>query len=260
MHAWESNRANGSRVPCMVFLDEANKWLPQNERESYLRREVQVELQKAMFGTMVRRGGKQGLGLALTTQRIVELDKRALQTTWKFLFQQSEQVDIDRYRALGLDKDEIMTLRRGECFVYSPQVIGFRIAMRARRSPHLAHTPGLEQLLAHRRRLRPVEYVTSRSFTGQGETQAREEPGEQVPTTETLPLTSTLRSSATRHTRPQTMLERALEMWNAGHQTVLEMAIALSTEQDRVPESEAYRLICQLDAKGLITRKTRKRT
>ncbi|HEX9132122.1 MAG TPA: hypothetical protein VF844_07505 [Ktedonobacteraceae bacterium] len=261
MHAWESSRANAQRVPCMVFLDEANKWLPQNERESYVSREVQVELQKAMFGTMVRRGGKQGLGLALTTQRIVELDKRALQTTWKFLFQQTEQVDIDRYRALGLDKDEIMSLRRGECFVYSPQVIGFRIAMRARRSPHLAHTPGLEQLLAHRRRLRPVEYVTSRSFTGQGETQqAHEEPGEQIPTTETLPLTGTLRSTVTRHTRPQTMLERALEMWNAGHQTVLEMAIALSTEQDRVPESEAYRLICQLDAKGLITRKTRKRT
>ena len=66
-------------------------------------------------------------------------------------------------------------------------------------------------------------------------------------------------ASATR-SRPQSMLDRALEAWNAGHQTVPDMAIALSTDQHRVPESEAYRLICQLGQKGLITRKTRKRS
>jgi hypothetical protein len=258
MHAWEANRPNGSRVPCMVFLDEANKWLPQNERESYLSRDVQADLQKAIFGTMVRRGGKQGLGLALTTQRIVELDKRALQTTWKFLFQQTEQVDIDRYRALGLDKDEVMSLRRGECFVFSPQVIGFRITMRARRSPHLAHTPGLEQLLAHRRRQRPVEYATSRSFTGQVETrQADEEQAGRVQAIETLHTTSTSGVIATRHTRQHEKLQRALQAYEAGYTSVRALAVALSTEGITVSDSEAYRLICQLDAQGLIRRAKR---
>ncbi len=36
MNEWESSRPNASRVPCMFLLDEANKWLPQNERESYV--------------------------------------------------------------------------------------------------------------------------------------------------------------------------------------------------------------------------------
>ena len=257
MHAWESSRQNAQRVPVMVFLDEANKWLPQNERESYLSRDVQAELQKAIFGTMVRRGGKQGLGLALTTQRIVELDKRALQTTWKFLFQQTEQVDIERYRALGLNKDDVISLRRGECFVFSPQVIGFRMFMRERHSPHLAHTPGLAQLLAHRRGLRPIEYVTSRSFTGQIESRQQEEQDEQVPTTETFPTTSILGSIATRHTRQHEKLQRALKAYEAGHTSVRALAVALSTEGDTVSDSEAYRLLCQLDTQGFIKRAKR---
>ncbi len=258
MHAWESSRHNAQRVPCMVFLDEANKWLPQNERESYLSRDVQADLQKAIFGTMVRRGGKQGLGLGLTTQRIVELDKRALQTTWKFLFQQTEQVDIDRYKSLGLHQVEIMSLRQGECFVFSPQVIGFRTYLRQRHSPHLAHTPGLEQLLAHRGRLRPIEYVTSRSFTNRlGDQQQPEEERGERETSPEITTTSALGSTATRHTRQYDKLQRALKAYEAGHSSVRALAVVLSAEGDPVSDSEAYRLLCQLDAQGLIKRAKR---
>jgi len=161
MNDWESSRPNLQRVPCMFMLEEANKWLPQNERECYVSKEVLAELQKAFFGTLVRRGGKRGLGLALTTQRIVELDKRALQTTWKFLFRQTEQVDIERYKALGLHGDAVQTLRQGECFVFSPGVIGFPMYMRQRHSRHLSHTPGLDQLQTHIRRVRPVDLISS---------------------------------------------------------------------------------------------------
>jgi hypothetical protein len=155
MNDWEQSRPNASRVPCMFLLDEANKWLPQNVRESYVDKETLDLLQKAFFGTLVRRGGKRGLGLTLTTQRIVELDKRALQSTWKFLFRQTEQVDIERYKALGLDGDAVQALRPGECFVFSPGVLGFPMQMRARHSPHLGHTPGLAQLRAHLNQTRP---------------------------------------------------------------------------------------------------------
>jgi hypothetical protein len=163
MNDWEQSRPNASRVPCMFLLDEANKWLPQNVRESYVDKEILDLLQKAFFGTMVRRGGKRGLGLALTTQRIVELDKRALQSTWKFLFRQSEQVDIERYKAQGLDGEAVQALRPGECFVFSPGVIGFPMQMRARHSPHLAHTPGLAQLRAHVQQSRPISMLTTPS-------------------------------------------------------------------------------------------------
>ncbi len=252
MNDWESSRPNASRVPCMFMLDEANKWLPQNERESYVSREVLTELQKAFFGTMVRRGGKRGLGLALTTQRIVELDKRALQSTWKFLFRQTEQVDIERYKALGLDGDAVQALRPGECFVFSPGVLGFQLVMRPRHSPHLAHTPGLDQLWAHARRARPLELVATR-FTSA--TIAPSENPVNPPNAERDPLVTAAHS--TMHARPQTKLERALEAWKAGHQSVRAPAAALTTEQQRVSNDEAYRLICQLDAKGLITRQKR---
>ncbi len=249
MNDWEQARPNSQRIPCMALLDEANKWLPQNQAESYVNKDTLVELQKAFFGTMVRRGGKRGLGVGLATQRIVELDKRALQTTWKFLFQQSEQNDIERYKALGLDGDEVQALRRGECFVFSPGVIGFRMRMRVRNSPHLAHTPGLEQLLAHSRRNRSMELVTARSFVGV----------EQVPMAEPYARPVTVEQPMTEPTRarPQTKLDRALNAWNAGHKSVRSLAAALSIEGEQVSTDEAYRLICQLDARNLIVRKKR---
>jgi len=252
MNDWESGRLNPQRVPCMFMLDEANKWLPQNERESYVAKDVLTELQKAFFGTMVRRGGKRGLGLALTTQRVVELDKRALQSTWKFLFRQTEQVDIERYKVLGLDGDAVQALRQGECFVFSPGVIGFPMYMRQRHSPHLAHTPGLDQLRTHIRLARPVDMIAG-SFAANTHVRvvASTTPAAASVAQQSRTETPALRS------RPQSKLDRALEAWNAGHQNVRALAAALSTERERVSNDEAYRLICQLDAKGLIVRQKR---
>ena len=160
MHDWEASRHNRERVPCTFILDEASKWLPQRLEESNLDKDVLSLLQQALFGTVVRRGGKQGLGLILATQRIAELDKRALQSQWKFLFRQTEAIDIGLYTRLGLERDEVSTLQQGECFLFSPTVIGFRTQLRPRYSPHLAHTPGLSELASHLRRVRPLELVS----------------------------------------------------------------------------------------------------
>lgn len=84
MNAWEEQRPQSQRVPCMFVLDEANKWLPQQTNESCLSKDVLIELQRAIFGVMVRRGGKRGLGLGLATQRIAELDKRACRANGSF--------------------------------------------------------------------------------------------------------------------------------------------------------------------------------
>ncbi|GAC1651236.1 MAG: hypothetical protein NVS4B12_21820 [Ktedonobacteraceae bacterium] len=157
------------------------------------------------------------------------------------MFRQSEQNDIERYKALGLDGDEVQTLHQGECFVFSPGVIGFRMKMRERHSPHPAHTPGLQQLRAHTQRTRPVELVTTRSFVGAGPAQA--EPFDQ-------PVDQG-------RVRPRTRLDRALEAWNNGHQSVRSLAAALSIEGERISNDEAYRLMCQLDARGMIVRKKR---
>src|SRR5260221_7560861 len=138
MYTWEASRPNGERFPAFVFLDEATKWFPQNEAEKGVKKkEIFNFLQLVFFSLLVRRGGKQGLGLAVAAQRISELDKRLLQSLWKFLFLQTEQVDIDRYKALGLQQDNIVSLRPGKGSIFSPLCIGFRVQMRYGFSPHL---------------------------------------------------------------------------------------------------------------------------
>ena len=257
LHAWEVGRPNSNRLPCMVFLDEANKWLPQQMGESTLSKDVLHELQKAIFGTMVRRGGKQGLGLAVATQRISELDKRALQSIFKFLFMQTEQVDIERYMALGLDKDDILTLQQGECFVFSPQAIGFRVMFRKRTSPHMAHTPGLNQLLAHRQRMQPLEAFTSRSYvSGVIEPLAPKEVGQVAETSSVkgMPATHTYQS------RQNAKLDKAFECFTQGHTSVRALAVAMTAAGMPTNESEAYRLLCQLDVAGRIRRVKREAT
>ena len=257
MHAWEAGRPNSNRLPCMVFLDEANKWLPQQMGESSLSKDVQHELQKAIFGTMVRRGGKQGLGLAVATQRISELDKRALQSIFKFLFMQTEQVDIERYMALGLDKDDILTLQQGECFIFSPQAIGFKVMFRKRTSPHMAHTPGLNQLLAHRQRMQPIEAFTNRSYvTGLMAPQTDIE-AEQVATTGSVKV---MPAAHTYQSRQSAKLDKAFECYTQGHTSVRALAVAMTAAGMPTNESEAYRLICQLDVAGRIKRVKREAT
>lgn len=248
MHAWEAGRPNSTRLPCMLFLDEANKWLPQQMGESSLSKDVQHELQKAIFGTMVRRGGKQGLGLAVSTQRISELDKRALQSIFKFLFMQTEQVDIERYMALGLDKDDILTLAQGECFIFSPQAIGFRAMFRKRTSPHLAHTPGLNQLLAHRQRMQPLETFTNRRYvTGLMVPQANCD-AEQVMETSNVKAMLAVQEAPRRGPRLSPDLQRALDAYNDGYTSVRDLMAAL-----KVTKHQAHMLQRELKSRHLVT-------
>jgi pyridoxal/pyridoxine/pyridoxamine kinase len=79
-----------------------------------------------------------------------------------------------------------------------------------------------------------------------------------APRTVVLPSHTEDPPSTTR-VRPTTKLERALEAWNAGHQSVRALAAVLSTDSNHLSNDEAYRLICQLDARGLITRHKRMR-
>ena len=148
--AWEEARPNAKRIPVEIALDEAHKWLPQQERESNVSRETQVLLQNTFFSTIVRMGRSYGFGLIVASQRISELDKRCLQSTWQFLFKQMEDIDIKRYEVKDIPREEVLSLRQGECFVFCPLALGFRVQMYAKRSPDLSQTPGLAELKQHR--------------------------------------------------------------------------------------------------------------
>jgi hypothetical protein len=241
MNSWEESKSNDKRVPCMVFLDEASKWLPQNLGESYVSKDTLSLLHQTFFGTLVRRGGKRGFGLVVAAQRIVEIDKRCLQSLWKFLFKQTETIDIARYERQGLTREAILSLRPGECFIFSPQVLGFPCAMRQRRSPHLAHTPGLAELRQHHARTStsPLRrsYATSvlpqedEAFIQRATSVLVRNPDgsarrEEVP----APILPT------QNTRAEDIpLERAIHAWNSGINSVskIEQVWGLTNHQAR---------------------------
>lgn len=231
MSDWESSQPNHLRVPCMFFLDEANKWIPQNITESCVTdREALYLLQKAIFGTMVRRGGKRGLGIALATQRIAELDKRALQSTWKFLFRQTEENDLDRYAALGLDRASVQELRQGECFVFSPSVIGFPTHFRLTSAPHAGRTPGLAQLANHLRKIRPIDLVAASSSYASS--------------VEAGPTTDAVQTPGRPRLSPE--LQRALDAYQPG-MSYRDLGRAIGCGKDKAGE-----LIQELRKRGLL--------
>jgi len=150
MRKWQEERESGDRLSSMLILDEAAHWLPQQTRESQLSDEALVAMQQAFFDDLVRRGRKRGLGVTLATQRSAEIDKRALQSNWKVLHRQTEEADLKRYEAMGLSKEETLSLHDGEAFIFNAQVSKKRVQLRRRHSEHGADTPGLASVRKHR--------------------------------------------------------------------------------------------------------------
>ena len=205
LNDWEEDRDNNRRIPVMVFLDEASKWLPQDRSESYVSKETQTLLHHAFFDIVVARGGKRGFGFVAATQRYSQINKNVLQSLWKFLFLQTEEVDLNRYAKLGLASEDVLALRQGECFIFSPQVVGFQTMIRKRFSPHMGNTPGLDNLTAHTRQLAPMQTVLNRPFAASGvqDRPMREQMAQQA--MEPLPM---------RRQKPKTDAERVLEAYN----------------------------------------------
>jgi hypothetical protein len=162
---WQQARPTGTRVPMTVFLDESQKWFPQSKEDKVVSSETQVTLDQAFYGTVVARGGKRGFGLVVAAQRYSQLNKKLLQSQHKFLFFQNEEIDIARYAKLGIPAEGTASLVQGECYCFGPSVIGMRVMMRERTSPHGGHTPGLESLNKHTLQLAPVTEVLSKSYS-----------------------------------------------------------------------------------------------
>ena len=241
MNEWEQEHQNKDRIPVFLFMDEAPKWLPQDMRDSVVSKTTQHYLYRTFFGTVVNRGGKQGWGAAFAGQRIQQLHKAVMQAPWKFLFYQTQKVDVEQYKAFGLPADGVMSLQRGECYIFSPSVIGFRTVIRKRTSPHLGNTPGLEELIAHRQQVRPVQALRFDlmpvTVSNEPSKETPEQPiADEQPSGLAYPLT---------HKQ-----EQALDLYRDGKTTHREIAAAM-----KISDSDAYRLLIQLDNAGYIQRR-----
>jgi hypothetical protein len=223
INAWEEALPNKDRIPVEIVLDEAHKWLPQNE-SSEISKYTQARLHKTFFSTVVRMGGSNGFGLIVASQRISEIDKRCLQSAWQFLFKQTEDIDIKRYEVKGIPREQVLSLRQGECFVFCPLALGFRVQMYAKKSPDLSTTPGLAQLAKHRPVAHAKHEMLARkhSYTGEDDEQEDESSSE---------LTGELQT--------------AWDWYCKGYRSGRKMAGAMDITPDR-----AFKLIAKLQSLG----------
>ncbi len=241
MRAWEEAREADSRVSCMFLLEEAAIWLPQNPRESLLSKECLAELQQAFFATVVRRGRKRGIGFTFATQRIAEIDKRAMSSSWTILHRQTQDVDLKRYEELGVDPDVALTLADGEALVFSPLGSNECYRFRLRHSPNGARTPGLESVLRHRKTLHdaPVQ-LHAFAFASSPPERQLDPPAPSI--------TNKVASEEEQLSIAQvTELEKALEAWKSGETSVRKLQKALN-----VTQYQAYELYRQLKERRLI--------
>jgi hypothetical protein len=259
MQAWEQQQPLSERVSCMVILDEAATWLPQRVEESILSPEILSALQSTIFNDVVRKGRKRGIGFILATQRIAEVDKRALQSSWRFLHQQTEDVDLRRYKSMlpSLEKETVLGFEPGECIVISPAGT-MHSRIRLRHSPHGAPTPGLQSVMRRygtRQRpgtRRPTQDLSA--FAQQALSARQTQQRAEVAQTATVTLDGAKEAKADsapdpahRAPRLTPQLERALQAWKEGHTSGRTMAAALG-----ITPNAAFNLLARLDYMGLI--------
>ena len=291
MVQWEEERENKDRLPVVIFFDEANKILPQEERYSEIvDRRVQEVVYKTFFG-LVNRGRNYGFSVWFVTQRIQQIHKSLLQAAYKFLFFQGQKVDLEQYQIFGLEPEDVLSLQQGECYVFTPQVIGFRCYMRGRISPHLGHTPGLDQLRAYQQQVRPIETLNGSHISGQvpdpiekhiTSNGMREQiayiPGGQNREPVSMGSTSSATTGPEPETHPQppqrsgfekleingirvtAMQKLAYELHMQGHQTGVALATAMTMDGrfGKIDNNVSYRLRNELAAKGLISLSTKR--
>jgi|GEM_PF-3278130 len=139
------------RVPCVIHLDEAAYWLPQ-EAVVYLSKETRKALADA-FHKLASRGRKQGLTPLLYTQSISEVAKSAIrQAGIKVLMRQTLDVDLTRYcqyiqGATPRTKKAIQAYPSGRAVVILPDGSQHKVQFNTRQSEHVSQTPQAQAAL-----------------------------------------------------------------------------------------------------------------
>jgi hypothetical protein len=134
----------GDLAPCLVFLDEAEYWLPQSQ-PSYLSGHTYRRLLDA-FHLLATMGRSRGLAPVIATQRIAKVNKDIIaQAEMNVLMKAVLDIDLDRYsdyfnKSLA-SRERIRGFEAGEAVVCLPD--GSQVLTRffERESRHRSHTP-----------------------------------------------------------------------------------------------------------------------
>ena len=131
-------------APCLVFLDEAEYWLPQAQ-PSYLSVHTYKRLLDA-FHTLATMGRSRGLAPVIATQRIAKVNKDIIAQAEMHVFMKAMlDIDLDRYfdyfNKSIVSREQLRGFQAGEAVVCLPDGSQAITRLLERESRHLSHTP-----------------------------------------------------------------------------------------------------------------------
>jgi hypothetical protein len=253
---WEEALPISQRVSCLVILDEAAMWLPQSTGESILSKDVLARLQQTFFRTVVRRGRKRGIGFVLATQRIAEIDKRALSATWMILHRQTLPNDLRVYKEYGIAPEAARSLRSGQAYVLGPEGLCEVVQFRRRQSSDQAFTPGLASVRRHapQRPVRPAFSMQQSARTRARERRLRGLPPQRMSTRQSAPRTGETSDTKTRQITPAD-LAKAFALWQEGYASVRKLESAARARGYGWSNGMCRALIAAMSAQGLLSKR-----
>lgn len=148
-----NSRPASERVPCVIMVDEAQYWLPEN-RGSHLKRQEFLSLSTA-FSTVGSTGRKRGFTPFYACPKISELSKSILYPGMYMFFRATLHTDVKRYMEYihssnltpaGLKKN-IESMPKGRAFIKLPNGRQRQVTLHMRESEHISHTPTVQAAL-----------------------------------------------------------------------------------------------------------------
>jgi hypothetical protein len=262
----------GDLAPCLVFLDEAEYWLPQAQ-PSYLSVHTYRRLLDA-FHMLATMGRSRGLAPVIATQRIAKVNKDIIAQAEMNIFMKAMlDIDLDRYydyfnKSL-VSRERIRSFQEGEAVVCLPDGSQMLIRFLERESRHRSHTPHVTAALnkfGDRAERGPVELdgdraVAARVPSADHPLRRVTVPPQAVPypeqhaapgPLEEYPNQVSQTGAAIHAVRPARVrltpeLERGLQAWHAGATSVTKLEKALG-----ITHHQAYKIYTQLHKLRLV--------
>ena len=117
MFHWANKHPMG-RVPAYVYLDEAQRFLPQNLNDSVIKNKELVQVLLDAYMDIIAIGGKRGINPIVLTQRFAQVNNKIMaQSEVFFLMRQTHDGDLKRcmeYVNAPITKEQISKLKPGE--------------------------------------------------------------------------------------------------------------------------------------------------
>ncbi|GAC1694655.1 MAG: hypothetical protein PVS3B3_18870 [Ktedonobacteraceae bacterium] len=158
---WAAHQKHTDRLPCFVFMDEAQLYLPQDM--ALLPREARVEEGKEIandlinsYFKLVSNGRSNGFTVAFATQSLTYIAKAFIKScNIKIIMKHTENNDLDMCERMISKKiavrEDIENFKPGEAVVFGMGVTQ-RVKFDGRKSPHHSSTPDYKRLVEVRER------------------------------------------------------------------------------------------------------------